>query len=276
MELAERRRRLRRQRRWRSLQSSWRAITVSGFTVGLVWITTLPAWVIRQPNQIQIEGNQLLSPQAIQSLLPIAYPQSLLSIQPQAIAQHLESQGPIAQAIVTRQLFPPSLSIHIQERRPVAIAYTHSASLEAAPVADRNAAAAGIGLLDEKGNWMPLESYTALNQSIQLPTLKVIGTPEQYRTQWVELYQAVSRSPIKVTQIDWHDPANLILSTDLGIVHFGSFGSRFSQQLRALDQMRQLPQNIDPNEIAYIDLTNPEAPMIQMVEVREVNSLNSP
>jgi cell division protein FtsQ len=274
-ELAERRRRLRHQRRWRAVQTSWRAVAVSGLTVGLIWATTLPAWVIHRSNQVEIQGNELLSAQAIQALLPIAYPQSLLAIQPGAIARHLESQGPIASALVTRRLFPPGLVIEIQERYPVAIAYTSPTNIEVAAQSG-SSARSGIGLLDEKGNWIPLESFTALNQSLQLPELKVLGNPEQYRTQWAELYQAISRSPIKISQVDWREPANLILTTELGTVHFGAYSPRFRQQMQALDQMRQISEQINPQEIAYIDLKNPEAPMLQTIQATGAITFDSP
>jgi cell division protein FtsQ len=78
------------------------------------------------------------------------------------------------------------------------------------------------------------------------------------------VYKAVSRSPVKVFEIDWQNPANLILKTELGKVHFGPYSSRFTEQLSILDRMRELPTHISPSQIAYIDLKNPEFPAIQM------------
>jgi cell division protein FtsQ len=118
--------------------------------------------------------------------------------------------------------------------------------------------------LDEQGVWMPSSSYTKLEQNLELPTLKVIGSNDQYRPYWSEVYQAVSRSPVKVFEIDWQDPANLILKTELGKVHFGPYSSRFTEQLGVLDRMRELPTHISPSQIAYIDLQNPDFPAIQM------------
>ncbi len=100
-ELAQRRQKLRQERRLKALQSSWRTIAVSGLAGGLAWVITLPGWVIRQPEQVAIAGNRFLSAQAIQSLLPMAYPQSLLQLEPQAIAAQLESKAPIAEATAT-------------------------------------------------------------------------------------------------------------------------------------------------------------------------------
>jgi cell division protein FtsQ len=124
-----------------------------------------------------------------------------------------------------------------------------------------------VGLVDEQGVWMPLEKYTALNRSVKLPTLKVIGPPQHYRPYWSELYQVVIHSPVKVFQIDCQDPANLILKTELGNVHFGAYSSRFAYQLSVLDRMRQLPSYLNTSQIVYIDLKNPDSPSIQMTTI---------
>lgn len=261
-ELSERRQKLRRQRRSKLLQASWRTVAISGLAVGSAWLTTLPAWVIREPEQITVEGNQLLSTTAIQSLLAIDYPQALLDLQPQAIAAQLESQAPIARATVTRHLLPPGLTVQVQERHPVAVALPSVASRdssEANPLIETQ-----MGLLDENGVWISLESYKALNESLELPELKVQGMREEYRNQWPELYRAVRQSPVKVLEIDWRQPSNLILRTELGVVHFGRYSSKFPRQLVALDQMRHVPQQLNGQKIAYINLQNPDAPTLQV------------
>lgn len=255
-ELTSRRKKLRRARRIKSFQSLWRTLFVGGMATGLVWAITLPDWVIRSPRQIVIEGNHFLSAKAIRSLLPLSYPQSILQVQPQAIAKSLEAQGPIAKATVSRQLLPPGLTIQVKERKPVAIAK---------PPTNPNSNT-DIGFVDEQGVWMPNTSYTELEPNLELPTLKVIGQNEQYRPYWSEVYQALSRSAVQVFEIDWQNPSNLILKTDLGNVHFGPYSSRFSEQLGILDRMRELPTHVNPSKIAYIDLKNPDFPAIQMKE----------
>ena len=260
-QLTTRRKKLRRERRVKSFQALWRSLFVGGIATSLVWAITLPEWVIRQPEQIVIEGNHFLSAQAIRSLLPLSYPQSLLKVQPQALANSLESQAPIAEATVSRQLVPPGLTIQVKERKPVAIA--QAATPKNAKSSHLNQPA---GLLDEEGVLMPESSYQSNSANVELPTLKVIGSSDQYRPYWSEVYQAVSQSPIKVFEIDWQDPANLILKTELGNVHFGPYSSRFSEQLGILDRMRELPTRVSSSKIAYINLKNPDFPAIQMTK----------
>ena len=264
-ELAQRRQKLRRDRRMRALQTSWRTLAVSGIAGGLAWVVTLPGWVIRQPDQVAIAGNQFLSEQAIQSLLPLSYPESLLQLEPQAIASQLEAKAPIAKATVARQLFPPRLIVQVKERYPVAMTAPASDPIQVdTPSASATEKPPEVGFLDASGMWIPLESYTAFDESFKLPTLKIIGLAEQHRSHWSKLYQELSHSPVKVLEIDWRDPNNLILKTELGIFHFGSYSSKFTEQLKAIDRMRKLPEKLNFNQISYIDLRNPDAPSVQM------------
>lgn len=256
LQLTSRREKLRRARRIKFCQDIWRSLFVTGIASSLVWAITLPDWVIRQPEQIAIEGNHLLSAQTIRELLPLAYPQSLLRVEPQAIADTLEQQAPIANAIVTRQLVPPGLTVQVQERKPVAIAQ----------LLDQHQGKNQIGFLDAQGVWIPQSSYRSVKAKLALPTLKIIGSREQYRPYWREVYQAIGQSPVKILEIDWQNPANLILKTELGKVHVGPYSSRFPEQLRVLDRMRDLPTQIANSKIAYIDIKNPDRPLLQMVK----------
>lgn len=263
-ELTQRRRQLRRQRRSRFLQKSWQILSMTGLTVGVVWLVTLPDWMLNDPSQITIEGSKTFSPDVIRALLPIEYPQSVLSLQPEALARQLEAEAPIADATVTRRMFPPGILIHIRERIPVATVYTdpdHSATLPQNKGFENLFA---VALLDDQGTWIPYEQYVTFDRSEKLPELKVIGIQEQQQSQWASIYAALSHSPIKVTTIDWREPSNLILHTDIGLVYCGPLSDRFPEQLKVLDQMRKLPDNIESNTVAYIDLSNPDMPMLEL------------
>lgn len=252
-DLAQRRKKIRRQRQIKIIQGLWRTFAVSGIAGGLLWVALHPIWVFNTPQQIEMKsGDKLLSEAAIQSLLEISYPQSLWRIQPHAIANSLKEQPTIAHARVNRRLFPPGLNIEIQERVPVAVAVT----------SDKQSSAQ---LLDADGVLIPLEKYKLVNPNIQLPTLKVLGSPEQYGSHWSHLYPQLSHSQVKIKEIDWQDPTNLILSTkELGEVHLGGFSSQLSEQIKVLGQMRSLSATMDFSQIKYIDLKNPAYPLVRL------------
>ena len=274
-ELGRRRQELRRLRRARSAAVVWQTLAASAMAAGLLWWIAQPAWLIARSEQVKVEGNQWLSDKAVRSLMPLSYPQSLWGIQPQVLAQKLESTGPIAKAKVTRNLFPPSLTVEVAERLPVAVA-------QPTAVLRSNSDREKVGWLDSRGGWMPSESYSAVrsaNSSIRpgsnsgmqsqhsLPTLKVIGPLELYRASWPPFYQGLSALTVKVFEIDWQNPNNLILKTEIGTVHLGPYSSRTANQLQVLDRMRQLPKQLSSSKIAYIDLKNPAEPIVHLPEL---------
>ncbi|WP_414530413.1 cell division protein FtsQ/DivIB [Nodularia chucula] len=251
-DLAQRRQKIRRQQQMRIIQALWRTAALSGLAGGLLWVAVQPIWLLNTPEQIVIKsGDQVLPESVIESLLVISYPQSLWRIQPHAIANSLMEQPTIAQANVNRRLFPPGLNIEIQERIPVAIVE----SPEKQSSGD---------LLDATGVVIPLEKYKLVNPSLQLPTLKIVGSPEQYRSHWSQMYPILNQSPVKITEIDWQDPTNLILTTELGNVHLGGFSSQLTEQIKVLAQMRSLSAKMDSSQIKYIDLRNPTSPSVHM------------
>lgn len=251
-QLRERRKQLRRQKRIFFWQGLWRFTLIITIMGGLTGIITRSNWIIYGSQQIEIEGNKFLSPEAIRSLLPLDYPQSLLQIEPEILADQLESTGPISQALVSRQVFPPSLKIMVQERKPVAIA---TSPFDQEP-----------GFLDAQGIWMPQSSYNQIQEKLDLPKLKVLGFNEDLRSHWQILYPLIQSSVIKISAVDWQNPNNLVLVTELGKVYCGGSWAFLDQQLRVLAKMRELPTKIAINSIEYVDLTNPQYPTIQLIK----------
>jgi len=270
-DIQQRRQQLRRQRQRKLLHSLWQMVALSSMAGGLVGLAHSPLWVIHQPEQVTVQGNQILSHKGLKSLLPLSYPKALLTLEPQAMAWKLAQEPAIADAIVTRYFFPPRLIVQVQERYPVAIAYAAPHTL-----VGQGRHAVTAGLLDAEGVWMPLETYKALAPDWVAPKLSVTGMRNMYRRHWPILYQAIQQSPIQVQAIVWHDPGNLILETDVGITHLGPFAaSRITAQLTALDQMRHLVTQY-PHPTNYIDLRNPSAPALQLQPETLGDKLDTP
>ncbi|QIZ70976.1 cell division protein FtsQ/DivIB [Oxynema aestuarii] len=265
-QLARRRRQLRRARRVKLLQRTWQFLGAIVLAGGLVALARSPIWVIGSAEQVTVEGNELLSDRAIRSLLSLSYPQSLFQVRPDTLVAQLESSGPIAYASVTRQLFPPGLTVDVRERAPVAIAsipaQTPTPSGSNAPSVP--ATSRQLVLLDEEGMWMPVESYTSLDRGLKIPDLKIVGELYQFRPYWRPVYRAIADCAVKIYELDWQDPKNLILKTELGNVRLGPYNSRFSERLELLERMRKLPEAVNPAQIDYIDLTNPQSPALKM------------
>ena len=282
--LAQRRQKLRRQRQIKIIQAIWRTVAVTGMASALLWLAIQPMWVLKDSKQIVIKSDAKIemTEKNIYSLLGLSSPQSLWRIEPSLIADSLKKQPNIAQATVSRRLFPPGLIIEIQERVPVAIAQIRkkqtATSCAVAPSAagksadvkfcvQNNSAAnqqSELGLLDASGVWMPMAKYMSMNPQRKLPQMMVIGSPSQYRPFWTQLYEAIRQSSLKVTEIDFQDPTNLILTTELGIVHLGSPSNKLPEQIQVLERMRHLGTQVNPSNIDYIDLKNPVMPLVQV------------
>jgi cell division protein FtsQ len=99
-----RRKQLRKQRRLRIFQRIWQLTFITGLTGAMLWVAMLPEWQLRGANQIEIEGNNLLSKETIKKSLAIQYPQSIFQIQPQVIATQLEANAPVSKVLVSRTI----------------------------------------------------------------------------------------------------------------------------------------------------------------------------
>lgn len=240
-------------------------VALTAFVAGTVWIATSPIWLIQAADQLEISGNQLLSDKNVQALVPVPYPQSLLRVKPDELAKSLEAHDPIERAMVSRRLVPPGLHIRVNERVPVAVALPDTTrplkTIPTQPVPFEEP-----GLIDAQGNWMPRNSYRALGANMSLPPLVVRGMQESYQTSWASLYEALSISPVKITGIDWRRPSNLVLQSELGAVHLGPYGKGFKAQLTALDQLRSLEGKVNPEKVAFIDLQDPEHPVVEILQ----------
>jgi cell division protein FtsQ len=244
--IKNRRQTLKNQRRWKFWQSIWRLLAVGSLAGGAFWLLLLPYWSLRDKTQVKIVGNRLLSAEQIRSLLPLSYPQALWKLPAQQLSDRLEAAAPIVDAQLTRQLFPPTLTVAVRERQPVATAPT----------------VRGAGFLDAAGVWIPQSFYRQAGKDWKRPTLQVLGFEAAYRPYWQQMYPLLAHSGVKISAVDWRNPQNLILKTELGTVHCGAYTPDFPQKLARLSQMRQLPARVPLNRLTYIDLTNPTAPTL--------------
>ena len=149
--------------------------------------------------------------------------------------------------------------VKIQERQPVAIAYQNHQP----------------GYIDQEGVFIAKSFYEKTPQKLPTFSLKVFGYGPQYQQYWPEVYNLIKDFPVKVSEINWQNPSNLVLTTELGKVYLGAISPQFGRQLKQLGQLRSLSSYIPLSEIVYIDLSNLEVPTVQLKQKPEKKSLNS-
>ncbi len=259
-QLKYRRQELKSKRRLKTLLAGLRTLLITSIAGGMFWLVTLPNWVIRNSDDINIRGNQFLDVDEIRSLIPLSYPQALIKLSIKELREKLKAKAPFEDIIISREIFPPSITIKLEERQPVAIAFAPVTSSQS-----HKTQIAKIGYLDAKGILVPKNYYqNTATEKVKLPNFKVIGIPEQYLVYWQNLYNLINQSVVKITEIDWQDPNNLILKTELGQVYIGAYtSSKLPEQLTVLAKMKQLTKKVHPSQIVYIDLTDPKSPSIK-------------
>ncbi len=241
------------------MRSFWQVLLVASIGAGAIWGIKQPLWLLKSPEQITIEGNKLLSAQSIVGALAIDYPQSLIRVEPDRLVKTLLEKTPLTRAQVHRRLIPPGLIIQVEEQLPVALSLPAGSETSGSPAKQSPPA-----LLDAEGHETPLDRYSGLGQVVKLPNLKIIGMRPEDRQVWPKLYATLKASPVKILSLNWENPSNIILQTELGVVHCGPYSDQLPYQLQVLDRMRNLKSHPEASHMAYIDLRRPTVPRLQM------------
>lgn len=227
--------------------SLWRSGAIAALAMGLGSIATLPYWQIQHPNQIQIVGKKLVGEDTVRTAIDFDYPQFIGVVNGLHITRQIESIPSIAIAKVNKQIIPPQIIISLREKEPVAIATSE----------------AGIGFLNAEGEWIDRRFYTNIVES-SLPDLKVISYRSSYQQQWQKIYRLISFYPeLKIAEIQWQKTGGLFVQTKIGKVFLGSDPSQLERQFETMAKLGNLPSYLKTSEIAYIDLSNPQANLIQ-------------
>ncbi|MEN9266586.1 MAG: FtsQ-type POTRA domain-containing protein, partial [Thermostichales cyanobacterium BF4_bins_65] len=140
-----RRQQLQRQRAWHFWRTIWHSSLSLGILGGLVLVIRQPLWYLTAPEQIQIQGEALLTDAEIQAKLRLNFPLTLWQVEPQQVAAALLTDPPglIRAVHLQRQMLPPSLTVWVEERPLLAQATVN-----------------GIwGAIDHQGEWISLQDY---------------------------------------------------------------------------------------------------------------------
>lgn len=228
--------------------SLWRSCILISFTVSLGLLSTLPYWKIKHQAQIKISGEKLVNKTTIYNTLNFDYPQFIWTINGLELSQKINSIPSIAAVKVNRQIMPPSITISLQEKNPVALATLQGK----------------VGFLDAQGEWISLNFYGNIHSKDSLPKLKVVNYEMQFKQTWSKIYYLISLYPeLKISEVHWNRSDSILMQTKIGQVFLGSPSSRLERQFEVMTKLQNLPNHLDSDEIAYIDLSNPEVNLIQ-------------
>ncbi len=244
--LVARRQNLRHQKLWQQFKQVWRYGLLATAVAASVWLSQQSYWMLNDRQQITVTGQHHLATERIKTLLNLSLPLNLWQVEPQHLLTALQAEPLVRGVQVQRQLWPVGLTLQLQERTPIAQATT----------------AQGLGVVDNEGVWLSLQRYPQLPR----PALQLIGYSEDQRSLWQGLAPLLLASVVPIQQVYLQYPHDLILRSALGAVHLGRADPvQLQAQLTALAQLRLLPRRIDPERVAFIDLTDPQHPLVRLL-----------
>ena len=237
------------ERRRDRLRNLWRILVLSGAATGLGWLLLREGWVLRSPAQIELVGSRQVSREQVIREAQLLFPQPLLYLRPQQLAQRLSAGLPVEDVLVSRLMLPPRLRIQLADRQPVARAERRIGSrLEQ-------------GFVDRLGNWMTSRQQRS-SGSAGTPSVQVLGWQERLRPALALILARRDRLGSPLQQVRFEPNGSVWLRTAaLGNVHLGAADARLERRLDVLQHLSsQLPQQIRGLRVQSIDLSDPDRP----------------
>ncbi|MGK7909995.1 MAG: cell division protein FtsQ/DivIB [Synechococcus sp.] len=265
--LKERRQQVRQQLRHQLQSRLWRWTLTAGLLVGGVYVARLPCWKVQVANSVRIQGNDLLDDRDILAFVPPIDSLYIWQVEPHRVEAAMLENPFLKSVSVRRQLFPPHISAEVEERQAIAVGRV----------------AGTPGFIDTEGQWVDSTDLSVESAS-EWPTLIVMGWEPAQKRDWAELLFVLQHSVVAIRTVDWRNPTNLILQTELGEVHFGQLpeGTHpdtplgrsplarvVKERLQGLNQLSGLydgPCNCQPSDVDYINMSHPQLPTIALTD----------
>jgi cell division protein FtsQ len=115
--------------------------------------------------------------------------------------------------------------------------------------------------------FIPQALYPQGEKFLKPPSLKVLGFDQMDISRWRQVFQLIHQSPIQIEILDWRDPSNLILKTELGTVQLGAVSDQLAAQFNTLSQLRSLTSRVPRDRVSSIDLSNPDSPFLKLKSI---------
>lgn len=246
---AERRKRLRQQRREELLRHGWRTVVLSAAAVGLGWLLLRQGWMLRSPQQVEVSGSQQVSREQAIEAAGLRFPVPLLELRPQSIRAALAASLPVENVQVSRLMLPPRLRIQLVDRQAVARAER------------RTPTGTEQGFVDRFGNWMSRRQHLGA-AGAAAPQLQVVGWQERVRPALGQVLAKRDDLGSPLLEVRFEPSGSLWLRTaSLGRIRLGPPDGRLDRRLEVLAHLSgTLPGKVRGLQLQSIDLTNPDQP----------------
>ncbi len=233
-----------------NLKSIWTIFLLNVFSLYTGMALVKNGWSPVNRKSIYIKGNESFSKTEILEATRLSIPKALLNINPKKIQIELLNNLPLKNVSIHRWIFPPSLSIEIQERSP--IAFAKKAKIYGSEE----------GMIDIDSYWIPMRfAHQLHNSSIDLSIDGWTNNNKELITFILKRRNSFG-SPLK--KIILSPNGELSLQTDqFSSIHLGRDRSLLRKQLKTLSYLgKSLPQKILKEKSTTLNLRDPLKPQI--------------
>jgi cell division protein FtsQ len=248
-----RRKELRRQRRAERLRQLWRILVFSGLSVGLGYLLLRQGWILRTPEQVEVQGSAVVSREQVIAAAGLRFPQPLMGLQPRQVANDLMGALPVEQVKVSRLMLPPRLRVELKDREAVARAERRT---------DRGPE---VGFVDGLGNWISIRQHQGVRSEGAI-SLVVVGWNPRHRAVLARVLKQRELLGPGLREIRFEPDGSLwLVTTQLGQVRLGPPDARLDRRLEVAAHLgRTLPARIKGGPPQLIDLSDPEQPELSL------------
>nr|ASQ39830.1 cell division protein FtsQ [Glaucocystis sp. BBH] len=247
-------------------------------STGLYILLISPACWISDYQSVEIYGNKFVSTDRLKKtiLSPYKHAEWVWWMHPSQIKYRLKKNHRIIQKIyISRQLFPSKIQIYISEYDIVGIIFDD----------DGNQIR---GLLSREGVIIPISKDIHFKNLDKMRLSNFVGIRginnffEGNQNLWIPIYEKLKSCPVKIFGIDWRDPENLILETEIGTIYVGEYSGikEFGNILQSmhgikkyLDRKKKYTKDWSPKKYTWgdfilFDLRDLETPLAKLQGAR--------
>jgi cell division protein FtsQ len=251
---AERRRQLRLQRRRERLRNAWRLLVLLGIAGGLGYGLLRQGWTLTGPEQVEVVGSRMVTPERVIEAAGLTFPQPLLALQPRKLATDLSESLPVEEVQVSRLMAPPRLRVSLVDRQAVARAER------------RTSEGVERGYVDRLGHWMNSHQGELMADEATAGLL-VKGWQPRHRASLTKVLAQRTVLGPDLKEIRFAPEGSLWLrSATLGEVRLGPPDAQLTRRLQVLDHLVDtLPAQLKGKRLRTLDLSDPEQPELALV-----------
>ena len=219
------------------------------FSTSLVSLKTLKKVNIQN---IKISGSELFSQNDLVNNSSLKFPIRLIFINTKFLEKELKENLSLKNVLVSRQIFPFGLKIHIETRIPVA--YGEKI------LNDKKIS----GFIDKDGIFIKKEN--ANENILNKPIIQVFGWKEKFQKILSEIFFAQENDEFQLVKITFSPNGFLTLEEkDLKTILLGFNPNLINYQLQIINNLKnEFKKNNFFEKIENIDLTDPNKPKIKV------------